>query len=114
MLQTSSKPSKYQSKDQLDSQFADAKMLNKYQYKTYDYAVGTFSMFKIAIHRGWQGIAYLLLQYGYDLMFAIQDAFNERKFRLVLTLLNKTSDDTVILKKNVHQQNLFHIFSKFA
>jgi len=34
-------------------------------------------MFKVAVHRGWQGIAYLLLQYGYDLMLAIQDAINE-------------------------------------
>ena len=45
---------------------------------------------------------------------AIMDAMDEGKFRLVLTLMNKTSDNAVVQKKNEQNQNLFHIFAKFG
>ena len=45
---------------------------------------------------------------------AIMDAMDEEKFRLVLTLLNKTSDNSVVQKKNDEKQNLFHIFAKYG
>ena len=37
-------------------------------------------MFKVAIKREWQGLAYLLIDSGYNLMLAMQDAMEEGKF----------------------------------
>ena len=54
------------------------------------------SMFKLAIRGGQQGLAYLMLDKGYDLMHAMQDAMDEKKFMLVLTLLSKTPEDEVV------------------
>lgn len=53
-------------------------------------------MFKIAIRGGQQGLAYLILDKGYDLMLAMQDSMDEKKFLLVLTLLSKNPNDDVI------------------
>ena len=53
-------------------------------------------MFKLSIRGGQQGLAYLMLDNGYDLMHAMQDAMDEKKFMLVLTLLSKNPDDHVI------------------
>ena len=47
-------------------------------------------------------------------MSAMQDAINVKKFRLVLTLLNKSADNKILQKKNDENQNLFHIFAKFG
>ena len=59
-----------------------------------------WSTFRHAIRGGQQGVAYLILDNGYDYMLAMQDAMDESKFQLVLTLLNKTSDDNIIKRKN--------------
>ncbi len=72
------------------------------------------SMFKLSIRGGQQGLAYLMLDNGYDLMHAMQDAMDEKKFMLVLTLLSKNPDDHVIQSKNKKGQNLFHILSMNA
>ena len=53
-------------------------------------------MFKLAIRGGQQGLAYLMLDNGYDLTLAMQDAMDEKKFMLVLTLLNKNPNDEQI------------------
>jgi hypothetical protein len=37
-----------------------------------------------------------MLDNGYDLMLAMQDAMDEKKFLLVLTLLSKVPDDSVV------------------
>lgn len=71
-------------------------------------------MFKLSIRGGQQGLAYLMLDNGYDLMHAMQDAMDEKKFMLVLTLLSKNPDDHVIQSKNKKDQNLFHILSMNA
>ena len=71
-------------------------------------------MFKLAIRGGQQGLAYLMLDNAYDLMHAMQDAMDEKKFMLVLTLLSKNPDDHVIQSKNKKGQNLFHILSMNA
>lgn len=71
-------------------------------------------MFKLSIRGGQQGLAYLMLDNGYDLMHAMQDAMDEKKFMLVLTLLSKNPDDQVIQSKNSKGQNLFHILSMNA
>ena len=57
-------------------------------------------MFKIAINSGQQGLAYLIIDNGYDLMLAMQDSLNNGKFRLALTLLPKNPDDSLIQKTN--------------
>ncbi len=53
-------------------------------------------MFKLSIRGGQQGLAYLMLDNGYDLMLAMQDAMDEKKFIFVLTLLSKNPNDQVI------------------
>jgi predicted nucleotidyltransferase component of viral defense system len=55
-----------------------------------------------------------MIDNGYDLMHAMQDAMDEKKFMLVLTLLSKTPDDDVVQSKNKKGQNLFHILSMNA
>jgi len=70
---------------------------------------GTYSFFRIAVHRGWQGIAYMLLDYKYDYMRALQDAMIEQKFKLVHTLLSKDPDGEVLRNLNEEKQNLIHI-----
>ena len=57
-------------------------------------------MFKMAIRGGQQGLAQLMLDNNYDYMLAMQDAMDEKKFLLVLTLLAKTPDDSVVQQKN--------------
>ena len=47
-------------------------------------------------------------------MLAMQDALDEKKFNLVLTLLGKTADDRIVRQKNAKQQNLMHILSQNA
>lgn len=53
-------------------------------------------MFRLSIKGGQLGIAYLMLDQGYDLMKATQDAMDEGKFQLVNTLMAKNPDDAVI------------------
>jgi len=60
------------------------------------------STFRIAIQAGQQGLAYLILDKKYDYMLAMQDAMDEKKFQLVLTLLLKTADDEIVCQKNKH------------
>jgi len=55
-----------------------------------------------------------MLDNGYDLMLAMQDAMDEKKFMLVLTLLSKNPNDEVIQQKNKKNQNLFHILAMNA
>lgn len=54
----------------------------------------------------------MILDNKYDYMLAMQDALDERKFYLVLTLLSKTADNSVVQKKNELSQNLMHILAK--
>ena len=55
-----------------------------------------------------------MLDEGYNLMLAMQDAMDEKKFQLVLTLLTKNPDDGVVQQKTQQAQNLFHILSQNA
>ena len=69
------------------------------------------STFRVAIQASQQGIAYLILDNKYDYMLAMQDALDESKFQLFLTLIAKTSDDAVVQQKNDKGQNLMHILA---
>lgn len=69
-------------------------------------------MFTAALKQRWQGVSYLLIQKGYPLMNAIQDAINENQFKYVITLLSKVSDHEQIRKPNEQGQNLFHSFAQ--
>jgi hypothetical protein len=73
-------------------------------------------MFKIAIRKKWQGLSYILIttENPYDFTLAMQDALTEGKIQLVLTLLAKTNDASIICKSNAHNQNLFHILAKYG
>jgi len=70
------------------------------------------SMFTSALRQKWQGVSYLLIQKGYPLMNAIQDAINEKQFKYVITLLSKVSDHEQIRQPNEQGQNLFHSFAQ--
>lgn len=70
------------------------------------------SAFRISIQNQQQGIAYLILDNKYDYMLAMQDALDEKKFNLVLTLLSKTADNSIVQRKNTLDQNLMHILAK--
>ena len=48
---------------------------------------------------------------GYDIMLAMQDAMDEKKFLLVWTLLSKCPHDNIVQSRNLKNQNLFHILS---
>jgi len=65
--------------------------------------------FYVAISRGWQGVAYMLLDNGYEYIDAMQDAIGAGKFQLVLTLMSKTPDDATVQKLNAQKQNLYHL-----
>ena len=45
------------------------------------------STFSIAIRRNWQAVAFLMLEYGFELSLAILDCFNYKKYNYVYTLL---------------------------
>jgi len=62
-----------------------------------------YSTFRVAIRAGQQGIAYLILDNGYNYMLAMQDALDEQKFQLFLTLIQKTADDAIVQKRNDKQ-----------
>lgn len=48
----------------------------------------------------------------YDYMLAMEDALDEKKFQLVITLLAKTQDDEIVRQNNAKGQNLMHILAK--
>ncbi len=54
------------------------------------------SMFKMSIRGGQQSLAQSVLENGYDVIHAMQDAMDEKKFKLVVTLLSKNPYDKVI------------------
>lgn len=53
-----------------------------------------------------------MMDMGYNMMRAAQDALDEKKFQLVLTLLSKVADDKIVQQKTDKGQNLFHILSQ--
>ena len=53
----------------------------------------------------------MILDNGYDYMLAMQDALDEQKFQLFLTLIQKTADDAIVQRKNDKGQNLMHILA---
>jgi len=81
------------------------------QQDTSKLEIGKYSLFTTAIRMNQQGVAYLLLQSGYDFMTAIQDALNQKKFNYVWTLLSKVEDEAILRKANSKGQNLFHTFA---
>jgi hypothetical protein len=44
------------------------------------------STFSVAIRRNWQSVAFLMLEFGFDLSLAILDCFNHKKYNYVYTL----------------------------
>ena len=72
------------------------------------------SLFRKAVSAGQLGLAYLIMDEGYSLMLAVQDAMDVKKFQLVLTLLAKTADDSIVQQKNGKGQTLLHVLSQNA
>ena len=70
------------------------------------------STFCIAIRRNWQSVAFLMLEFGFDLSLAILDCFNFKKYNYVYTLLLKKAEAGVYQTTNEAGQNLTHLFAK--
>ena len=69
------------------------------------------STFSIAIRRNWQSVAFLMLEYEFNLSHAILDCFNFKKYNYVYTLLLKKSEAGVYQTTNDLGQNLTHLFA---
>jgi ankyrin repeat protein/predicted DNA-binding WGR domain protein len=72
------------------------------------------STFSIAIRRNWQSVAFLMLEFGFDLSLAILDCFSHRKYNYVYTLLLKKAEAGVYQTTNAAGQNLTHLFAQNA
>jgi len=72
------------------------------------------STFMVAIKRNWQGVAFLLLECGFNLGLAILDCFNSQKFNYVYTILIKKGDSDIYTMRNEQEQNIAHLFCKFS
>jgi ankyrin repeat protein/predicted DNA-binding WGR domain protein len=72
------------------------------------------STFSVAIRRNWQSVAFLMLEFGFDLSLAILDCFNFKKYNYVYTLLLKKAEAGVYQTTNKEGQNLTHLFAKNA
>jgi ankyrin repeat protein/predicted DNA-binding WGR domain protein len=70
------------------------------------------STFSVAIRRNWQSVAFLMLEFGFDLSLAILDCFNHKKYNYVYTLLLKKADAGVYQTTNADGQNLTHLFAQ--
>lgn len=85
--------------------------INKEIFMTEEEETVGISLFRICVKFGYQGLTYLFINNGYDLMNAIQDSFFEKKFNLALLLLNKDTKKDTYRALNERQQNLFHILA---
>ena len=72
------------------------------------------STFSVAIRRNWQSVAFLMLEFGFDLSLAILDCFTFKKYNYVYTLLLKKAEAGVYQTTNKDGQNLTHLFAKNA
>ena len=72
------------------------------------------STFSVAIRRNWQSVAFLMLEFGFDLSLAILDCFSFKKYNYVYTLLLKKAEAGVYQTTNKEGQNLTHLFAKNA
>ena len=75
---------------------------------TYNYV----SVFSVLIKNGWQGLAYMILDQGFDYLIALGDTLTQGKFQLAVTLINKTKDNATVCRTNELGNNLLHIFAK--
>jgi ankyrin repeat protein/predicted DNA-binding WGR domain protein len=69
----------------------------------------TKTMFSIAIAaQNSQGLTYMMLDAGFDYLSAMKDALAIGRLQLVVTLLSKTKEDSIVQKVSDKKQNLFH------
>lgn len=95
--------------------FGQNGMYNNNQVTEEDLKEGkSYSFFSAAIKYKWQGVSYLLIQQGYNILDAIESALSEKKFQLVLTLLSKKSEKSSFQGLNLKKQNLFHLFAIYG
>lgn len=53
-------------------------------------------------------MTYMMLDAGFDYLTAMKDALAIGRLQLVVTLLSKTKEDSVVQKVSDKKQNLFH------
>ena len=71
-------------------------------------------LFRICIRNNFQALPHVFIARGYDLMKAVEDCFNEKKFKLAIKLLNRSPYNETYQTLNNEGQNLFHILSKIV
>jgi len=64
--------------------------------------------FSLAVKQNWQGVAFLLLEYGFDIGLAVIECFRQNKFNYVYTLLLKKSESGVYQTQDEKKRNLTH------
>ena len=67
--------------------------------------------FAVAIKQNWQGVAFLLLEYGFDIGLAVIECFKQNKFNYVYTLLLKKSESGVYQTQDEKKRNLTHFLA---
>ena len=71
-------------------------------------------LFRICIRNNFQALPHVFIARGYDLMKAVEDCFNEKKFKLAIKLLNRSPYNETYQTLNNEGLNLFHILSKIV
>jgi ankyrin repeat protein/predicted DNA-binding WGR domain protein len=94
--------------------FNSHKDLNSKYFLTKEDKETGISLFRLCVKNGYQGLTYLFVNHGYDLMKAIQDSFYENKFNLAMLLLGKSPYDEIYRQINEKGQNLFHTLAIFG
>eukprot|EP01087_Luapelamoeba_hula_P009311 TRINITY_DN2401_c0_g2_i2.p1 TRINITY_DN2401_c0_g2~~TRINITY_DN2401_c0_g2_i2.p1 ORF type:complete len:1324 (+),score=258.43 TRINITY_DN2401_c0_g2_i2:192-4163(+) len=72
------------------------------------------SMFYLAVANDWQGLAYMMLDGGFDAFLALAACLRAGRTMLSMTLMEKFSDDKVIQNIDDKKRTLFHYASKFT
>lgn len=70
--------------------------------------------FSVAVKQNWQGVAFLLLEYGFDIGLAVIECFKQNKFNYVYTLLLKKSESGVYQTQDDKQRNLTHYLASMS
>jgi len=92
----------------------DFDVLNKFYFKNDEEKAKGISLFRVCVKNEYQGLTYLFVNQGFDLMKAIQDAFYENKFNLAMLLLDKSPYDEIYRSTNEKGQNLFHVLALYG
>ncbi len=110
MKEKEGEESQEEEKVEIPIEFQEIEVQEPYKFEIQ--ASSAVSQFKQAIRGGHQSLAYLMLVGGFDFAVAMQDAMDEKKFKLLLTILQKNPSDQRIAQFNSDKQNVMHKLAK--